>query len=322
MEKAKASLSKPSPDNMPVQLNTNIGIHYLTFTLFQELTENLNELSINFFNMPLSSFYEVNNTRNYYKKRYVYKKMISINVDGLANNRNTIHFEITGKGCEMLGYNMLMSILQFVNLSDGNITRFDIHFDDFDNILSFKKIAECVKDFKNRVKTSFKFAPEYRTKGNGESYTFGEKSSNTRIIIYNKGIYEAVNYSWIRVEMRLYNKRVIKEFISKLFNWDEVEPQEAFIEQSRQLLRGYLDFLEPGEKNKYNRKSERFWAKFLENEPKLKLGVKKPVAVDDEQKQKSIENHIKSAIKNIGKERFISMVHDVIGELPEIAGMS
>lgn len=77
-------------------------------------------------------------------------------------------------------------------------------------------------------------------------------------------------------------------------------------------IRGYLDFLEAGDGVKYRKKSEKWWARFLSNEPSIKLGVKKPVAVTIEKIERKVINQFKSAIKQLGKERTADLLNELI----------
>lgn len=231
-----------SSNNMGVQLTSitqesNVSIHNLCFSLLSDnfTDEYVNNLAIEFFNIELSKFYPVDKKQNCYKKRYVYNNMFKVNVQGYADNKNSIYLEITGKGCEALGNAKLLEIIQNVHLCDGNITRLDLAIDDYDGILNFKKISECCNDFKNRVITSFKRAPQHthRTDGTGESFIFGEPSSDTRLTVYNRGLYYDFDYSCIRVELQMKDKKKIKAFFETLIDGFEMKPIQDFYERSR-----------------------------------------------------------------------------------------
>jgi DNA relaxase NicK len=86
---------------------------------------------------------------------------------------------------------------------------------------------------------------------------FGSQNSDNYVVIYDKQHTEGVEFPWLRVEMRITNRRDCAAIVQALI--DGSNEGELFAG----LLKNKLDFKEDGEKPKYQRQTMQWWDSFL-----------------------------------------------------------
>lgn len=185
-------------------------IDYLTFTSKIDSIDTLKS----FLGLTDLPFRECKG-RYFYKKRLMYDG-INIYYDGLDDDMG-ICVEMSGKGCrnfEQLGTGDYYELLGYIvaNSGDLNITRLDIAFDDFDNLLNFDVICDAIKS-KNYVSRfrQFKIINEYSQddKSNSTTVYCGSDKSDTLFRIYDKKAEQQRSDldHWVRFEMQLRGDR-------------------------------------------------------------------------------------------------------------------
>lgn len=143
-----------------------------------------------------------------YRDRLYWEK-ISIHYNG-ADGMG-IWLEMSGQGCrafETFGsgdYEALFSEV-FENPGDMNITRLDVAFDDHSGLLD---IAEICEDTRKQEYVSRFQGWEVVDSDKGSSVTFGSRSSEILIRIYDKAAERGFDDGrhWVRVELQLRRER-------------------------------------------------------------------------------------------------------------------
>lgn len=185
--------------------------------------------------------------------------------------KGTAHIEVTGHGCrELEAAGVVLDWQTFLRemLDAGaRFTRLDCAIDDRVGLLDLNKIIAACED--GRVVSAYQNA-DPRPKMNpatgertGDGVTFGNRTSETYIRIYDKGLQTKSCDQWIRVEMEAKKTRAqaLAEAIGK--EGTKVVPS---------ILLGYLDFKERGETDRRDRwPTTIWWTQFLSTEQRFRL---------------------------------------------------
>lgn len=186
--------------------------------------------------------------------------------------------EMSGKGCrnfEKLGTGDYNELLGYIvsNPHDLNITRLDLAFDDFDNMLNFDTIIEHIKS-KSYVSCfrRFKVIKEYSQDEKFESTTVycGSDKSDTLFRIYDKRAeQERFDLShWVRFEIQLRNNNALS-FANLLISGNSLG--SLFVK----VVNRYLRFVVPND-NDSNRSrwtTADWWFNFLGTVEKISLFI-------------------------------------------------
>lgn len=246
-------------------------IDYLTFTSKIDTVDTLKSF-LGFSDLPFQEL----------KGRYFYKKRLSfdgINIyyDGLDDNMG-VCVELSGKGCrnfEKLGTGDYNELLNYIvsNPNELNITRLDLAFDDFDNLLDFDTIIEHIKS-KNYVSRfrRFRTINEYSQTEEYESTTVycGSDKSDTLFRIYDKRA-EQERFDlqhWVRFEVQLRDDRALC-FANLLMSGNSLG--SLFVK----VINNYLRFVVPNDddSNRSRWITAEWWFKFLGTIEKISLFI-------------------------------------------------
>lgn len=243
---------------------------WLTFTTREDtLTDVFNLIGIDF-----DKFIKMDKGCRGYKQRY-YFEGITIAFDGSkwVDDKGNLHdmgimVDMCGKGCrafESYSTKSFRDIFDYIidNLEDYNITRLDVAFDDFENILDINLLAS---DFmsENYV-TRFQNAEmDFSRKSgiNGISLYFGSEQSDLMYRIYDKKAEQKIiddSMHWVRFEMQCRNIHA-ETFVSLICQ--DFDIAEVFFN----TLNNQLRFVVPSstDSNKRRWKITDYWKKFLQ----------------------------------------------------------
>lgn len=213
-------------------------------------------------------------------------------------NPDTVHVQVTGKGCrqleeevitrydaeacELLGLppNTSAWIVFFRELLGLGVTfsRLDVAIDDFQKRISLDTVLESVH--RGDCSTRFSTFREETSRGfdgelTGRTLYFGTRQSLMFVRMYDKGLerYAAGEADtvadWVRVEMETKNERalaMVRQIVSGGFS------------SAVAVLWSYIDFKDPDDNtedqnHKYRRKTVAWWSDFLDVASKTRLSV-------------------------------------------------
>lgn len=275
-----------------IKMSKNIIIDYLTFTSKIDTIDTLKEF-LGFSDLPFQEL----------KGRYFYKKRLSfdgINIyyDGFDDDMG-ICIEMSGKGCrnfENLGsgdYNELLSYI-VSNPDDLNLTRLDLAFDDFDNLLNFDTIIDNIqaKNYLSRFR-KFKVINEYSQVDNNSTTIYcGSDKSDTLFRIYDKKAEQKrVDLDhWIRFEIQLRDNRA-SCFANLLMSGNSLG--SLFVK----VINNYLRFIVPNcaDTNRSRWNVADWWFKFLGTLEKISLFIP-DVDYTETRLEKFVKNQCSGAV--------------------------
>ena len=185
--------------------------------------------------------------------------------------KGTAHIEVTGHGCrELEAAGVVLNWQTFLRemLDAGaKFTRLDGALDDKVGLLDLNKIIAACKD--GRVVSAYQNA-DLRPKVNpatgeltGDGVTFGNRTSETYIRIYDKGLQTKNCGQWIRVEIEAKKTRAQALAVAISREGTKIVPP---------VLLGYLDFKERGTTDRRDRwPTADWWTQFLGTEQRFRL---------------------------------------------------
>lgn len=201
-----------------------------------------------------------------YKDR-LYFSNISIHFNG--SEEMGVWCELSGRGCrcyEDFGsgdYDTLFATI----LSDPDvmkITRLDIAYDDFQEILPIKKIAA------DTLKESFvskwqKYEVIYASQGT--TINHGSRRSESMMRIYDKAAEQEVEFPWIRLELQLRDDRATA--FAKSLQLNAFGIGYLFLS----VINNYIRYVKPSltDSNKWRWPNLPYWQKFIADADKIQL---------------------------------------------------
>lgn len=261
---------------LPQVLDNRIVIDYLTFVSKCDSERTI----IKLLGLESLDFEEYDSGFYGYKKSLRYDNNIIIlygghsywsDKDNKMVSDDNICFQMSGNGCrtfEDVSNVSFMDLFKYLfeNKEDYNVTRLDIAYDDFENLLDINVLFQDMIAQNYRSKTRFY---EFRGGSNGLSLYFGSPDSEFRLRIYDKASEQKISdgQHWVRVEMQLRKDRAISavDYINSGLCIDEVYFN---------ILNNYLCFVTPGiDSNKSRWKIASYWEKFLKYHDKISLYV-------------------------------------------------
>lgn len=261
---------------LPQVLDNRIVIDYLTFVSKCDSERSI----IKLLGLDNLEFEEYNTGFYGYQKSLRYDNNIIIlygghsywsDKDDKMITDNNICFQMSGNGCrtfEDVSDISFMDLFEYLydNKEDYNITRLDIAYDDFENLLDINVLFQDMIAQNYSSRTRFY---EFCGGSNGLSLYFGSPDSEFRLRIYDKASEQKIfdGQHWVRVEMQLRKDRAISavDYINSGLCIDEVYFN---------ILNNYLRFVTPcGDKNKSRWKTAPYWEKFLKYHDKISLYV-------------------------------------------------
>lgn len=174
-----------------------------------------------------------------------------------------IHVQVSGTGCRELEASGLVRDWQqfLVGLVQvARLTRLDVAMDDREELIDLDRVRDCIAT--NNVVTRFKGWSE-DTSGKfgaeeqqGRTISFGSRTSNTYLRMYNKAAERGVEGHWTRVEIEVKGENA-DALARKIIEGD--------LGVVAGLLRNYIDFKVPseGDTNRSRWKSQEWWEKFV-----------------------------------------------------------
>ena len=195
-------------------------------------------------------------------------------------HKDTTYVNMSGSGCRAYethssncDWNSLLALL--VSCEDYHISRLDVSYDDFDNVLDMDIIYHESLQRDHMITTFRRGFWELGILNAKKERTvyFGSKKSNLMFRIYDKK--EERNRSdlshWVRWEIQLRDDRActfVRKYIDNDYNIGEVFAG---------VIYNYLRFVEPEENDSNNRRwgLQEWYQKFIGNAEKIKLFEKK-----------------------------------------------
>ncbi len=262
--------------------------------------------------------WEVINGMHGYQER-LYFNCISIHYAGRADMG--VWLEMSGQGCrafETYGNGDYITLFSLV-LEEPlvHITRLDIAFDEYTEILNIDKL--CSDTLQGRYRSKMDFF-EVIQSSNGKSIDIGSKQSDVMIRIYDKlserlsklrseddkeKIREQIPH-WIRVEIQLRDERA-KEFIRLLYSGYEIGTAYTGV------IRNYLEYGYYREKDGKNIFCPFvYWEKLLDGASPISIYKNPGVDYNLERCENYVFNSAGNAVDALiqihGKEKFIRLL--------------
>lgn len=196
------------------------------------------------------------------------------------------HVVMSGQACRELEASPIFDpdggldwpgLLRYVRAQDWHISRLDVALDDRDGQLDMDTIAATVKakDVTGPWQATESTNKQYKGKDQVEpSIYFGSRKSDRFVRIYDKRAERLAAGAdpgpdpWIRVEMVLRDDHAAAVA-------DLLLEQDGELEPFREMLHQYIDFKSPvaGDSNRWRWPTVSWWAAFLGNVGKRRLGV-------------------------------------------------
>lgn len=271
----------------------------------------------------------------------LYNKSIQIHYGG---TQKTIWLEMSGQGCRTFeedsthkDYNVLFEAV-LENPNDLHITRLDVAFDDYTNILDIDRLAiDALPHRDDPAKRRWKSKLDYtdvQFTSKGTTVYIGSAQSLVRIRVYDKlaerlakmrgreereKVQESIPH-WIRCELQLRDERAL-EFIKYLIGVDPVTKVAAPLtlgQAYRGVIENYLDFgYEVPARGKFEKMVwHRFpyWQNFLQGVEKLSLYRKPGEGYNLERMMNFVQNNagnaIDAALYILGPSKFFELIED------------
>ena len=199
----------------------------------------------------------------------LYWEKISIHYNG--RDDMGIWLEMSGQGCrvfESFGTGDYESLFQevFDNPGDMHVTRLDVAFDDLDGLLDMETVCSDARagEYVSRFRTGL--AAYGLGDATDKSSTFGSRSSEALVRIYDKAVERGFTDGrhWVRVELQLRRERAAT-FLQR---------PEPIGERFAGVLANYLRFIdEPGgfDTNRWRWPVKSYWSKLLDGAGRIRL---------------------------------------------------
>lgn len=306
----------------------NICIDYLTITWQFDEVEKYNKNDVlytaaKYLNIEDSEVILDNKNKGFYgySRKYLLGTEIfyqdGLKVDPSLNIYSKM-IEISGSGCRDLERRNvdLVKFAEWVFKSGGTITRFDLAYDDFIcEHCDIKLIRDYLEE--DHFVSTIQYWNYIIGRKNGiyveHAITFGKRSANKQLQIYDKLLERKVNYEvdtdfidkWIRYEMRFKSKEVahlvFKDFVDVL----KIEDENFRTYKIKEFYFGRLkELLDIKIKSKAINKSELptadFWNKFCNNFEKIKIRNQYKIESDIVVKKKWVERSVIKPLAKIG----------------------
>lgn len=252
-----------------METKNRILIDWFTFTTRKDSLSKIFDV----IGISEDNFIDIHKGYNGYKSS-LYFEGISICYDGSKwiDDKGNLHdmgimVNMCGKGCRAFEDNSektFKDLFEYIvaRLDDYNITRLDVAFDDFDQVLDINKIADDV--FKKNYVSRFRnISVNWSRSEDIEGYTiyFGSEKSDLMYRMYDKKAEQKIiddSMHWIRFEMQCRNihAQTFVELICQDFDVSEV-----FFN----TLNNQLRFVVPSaDSNKRRWAIAPYWEKFLQ----------------------------------------------------------
>ena len=248
---------------MKCHYNQNkILIDWLSFTISNIELDEL--LAI--FGFESLSFLELHGNKGYAHKYYC--DGVNINYKKSSESMADYWVELSGQGCrvfESYGCNDWIYVLSTLLANDTiNITRLDVAYDDFNNLIDLNNIVADTLAH-NYVSKADERSWKVVLSGDGTCVTIGKCKSNTMIRIYDKRAERHAEEEfdhWVRCEIQLRYTNAM-QFCRLLCDHQVVMPGSDFVGISVDglnidklyfgVLNNYLRFIDPDANNDSNR---------------------------------------------------------------------
>lgn len=260
----------PSSNTGSQRTGKQVLIDYLAFTFPVDRFSDISDIAI-FLNMPIEGFAEAKGGSGYLKR------LVCGNIHLLYEGTPGMgyHIRFTGQGCreyEKINGGDWISFFKEILNKGGHFTRVDSAVDVYSGELDIEIIKDKIvrRDLVTRFSstTCIESHDLSRPGIDGFTVSFGRRSSDAMIRIYDKANEQHVDYSWIRCELEVKNKRADK-FISALIDG------ESFGHVTASVIMNYLNFKDPSfDSNKSRWSTSVFWLSFLDGVSRLALTIK------------------------------------------------
>lgn len=180
-----------------------------------------------------------------------------------ARREMGVHISLPSSAIDVSGYNGESLLLLLCGLG-ARFTRIDIALDDMAGMLDLDVIANAVDE--SQYVSRFKKWTFIKNSEGGRTYSFGSRSSDSFVRIYDKAAEQKAIGHWIRVELELKRDRAnsAADFILK--------NPDTWRERACGWLLGMIDFKTPcNDANKSRWQSAAWWLKFLRFVQKARL---------------------------------------------------
>lgn len=224
-------------------------------------------------------------TESGYKQSIMYGNIIIFYDSYGGKIERGYKLSFSGQGCrtfELLlkdGKTWLNFFRKIIGL-DTNITRIDLAVDDFSEYLPIDDVRELLKAKRlvSRLKT---WAPssEYDISSGKaiiDGINIGSRRSRSRIMfrLYDKALQMEVPFYWNRLEAEIKNENATNAVLRML----EINTETAISEVTLGIINNYLRFceLEQTDSNRSRWTVWSNWVKFINDVPKIKIGIEIP----------------------------------------------
>lgn len=268
---------------------TAIFCDYFKFTLPGDLSDNeITSITEQYFDIPFSMFDSLYQSRDRYSECYTVNDLVSVYRGGFAYNKGTTCFDISAAGLKNIPQIDIADLCRLIISEYGNLCRFDATADDIRNVLPYDEMVSlCLEDnFKKRVKTKLCRNRTDAETGEGiptypevciqpRKILFGSPKSKNYLVIYDKEYVSGVSYPYLRVELRLTERKDTAALARVIASGADIPSYLAGI------IRGKLDFLQDNAVKKANKKTMPWWNDFLQGASSAKLKRDPPTASKD-----------------------------------------
>ena len=249
---------------------SRIHCDYLKFTLPTDLDDDaLDELCREYFGYPFRNFDKLPNSRDRYADCFTLGGTVNVYRKGYAANAGTTCIDLPGDALHRLQVDTL-KLCRYIRDKGGNVCRFDICADDTSHVLPFDEIVRLstgttfkelvrTKLCRNRKDTSgevVQVLPEISVQPKRVMY--GSPKSDNYAVIYDKEYCTGTYYPYLRVELRLTNRKDTSALLMAL-----TSPGPAPAAYMAGVIKGKLDFLIMDNPRKDRRSTLPWWNEFL-----------------------------------------------------------
>lgn len=258
---------------------TAIFCDYYKFSLPGDLSDDeISKISDRYFGIQFSQFDKLYQSRDRYSECYTVNDLVSVYRGGFAYNKGTTCFDISAAGLKNIPQIDIADLCRLIMSEYGNLCRFDATADDTRNVLPYDEMVSlCLEDnFKKRVKT--KLCRNRTDAETGEEIPtfpevciqprkiqFGSPKSKNYIVVYDKEYVSGVSYPYLRVELRLTERKDTAALAKVIASGADIPSYLAG------LIRGKLNFLQDNAVKKSNKISMPWWDDFLQGATVQKL---------------------------------------------------
>lgn len=236
-----------------------------------------------------------------YAERWQTGKGISVHCTPSFDYKHTpgVFVEMSGQGCrefETFGCIDFDSLLEWICLNHGNVTRLDVAYDDFTGVIDIQEMYRAADNYEYKCRFDRRLCvcdcPDRDPDHAGRSVCHGSRGSNVFFRCYDKRserkAWDEVSH-WVRFEVQL-RKAAAMGFVSYA---------GSIGDKFRGVISNYLQYLVPDELDSNYRRWEvaPWWSAFLDDAAAIKLYTKKDVEYNKSRLLRYVHSQCENAVK-------------------------